>query len=165
MKADNRYPKDMWGDSTEYGYVPFPYPASVNKEDTKVNFSGESVLMMVEGKKYPTGVDQEGIYRAVQDMYLRTMDEMKNDPLFDAEQKKRDSLKAKVDDPESIEATIFYIGSRTLFDPMFDESFQTEYSGDLTTAVINSVKGNDSKQELDSVYSKVLDSFIRTYGG
>ena len=98
-------------------------------------------------------------------MYLRTMDEMKNDPLFDAEQKKRDSLKARVDDPESIEATIFYIGARTIFDPMFDESFQTEYSGDLTTAVINSVKGNDSKQELDSVYSKVLDSFVRTYGG
>lgn len=165
LKAENRYPKYMWGDSTEYGYVPFPYPASVSKEDTKVNFSGESVLMMVEGKKYPTGVDQEGIYRAVQDMYLRTMDEMKNDPLFDAEQKKRDSLKARVDDPESIEATIFYIGARTIFDPMFDESFQTEYSGDLTTAVINSVKGNDSKQELDSVYSKVLDSFVRTYGG
>ena len=76
-----------------------------------------------------------------------------------------DEFDVTVDDPESIEATIFYIGARTIFDPMFDESFQTEYSGDLTTAVINSVKGNDSKQELDSVYSKVLDSFVRTYGG
>ena len=164
LKAANRYPKDVWGDDTEFGYVPFPYPASVTKEDTKVNFSGESVLMMVEGRTYPVGITSEGVYRAVQDMYLRTMDDMKNDVNFDSDSYKRDALKAKVDDPESIEATVFYTGARTLFDPMFDESFQTEYSGDMTTAVISVVKGSDAKEALDAIYNKVKDAFVRVYG-
>lgn len=163
LRADNRYPKDMWGDNTEYGYVPFPYPSQVNKEDTKVNFSGESVMMMVAGRKYPAGVNEEGVYRALQDVFLRTIDSMKNDPTYDSERIKRNSLTSKVDDEESVEATIYYTASRTMFDPMFDESFQYEYSGDLTTAVINSVKGSDAQQEFDAVYNKVLTAFRKVY--
>lgn len=164
LKASNRYPEKLWGDTTEYGYVPFPYPSTVKKEDTRINFVGESVLMMVAGKRYTEGVKEEYVYRAVQDMYLRTIDKQSSDELYNPDSIKEASLKARVDDPESIPATIFYTASRTLFDPMFDESFQTEYSGTLTTAVIAAVKGKDAKEQLDAAYNTVLDSFIRTYG-
>lgn len=164
VKAENRYPKDLWGEGTEYGYVPFPYPSTVNKEDTKVNFVGESVIMMVDGRKYPAGVEAEHVYRAVQDMYLRTSDAQNADPLYDAEKTKEESIKAKIDDPESVTATIFYTASKTIFDPMFDESFQYEYSGSLTNAVLAAAKGSDAKEELDKVYNSVKDAFIRTYG-
>ncbi len=164
VKASNRYPKDLWGEGTEYGYVPFPYPSTVKKEDTKVNFVGESVIMMVDGVLYPTGINAEYVYRAVQDMYLRTCDGQNADPLYDSEKVKEETLKSKIDDPESVTATMYYTAARTIFDPMFDESFQTEYSGSLTTAVLAAAKGSDAKEELDKVYNSVKDAFIRTYG-
>lgn len=164
VKASNRYPKDLWGEGTEYGYVPFPYPSTVAKEDTRVNFVGESVIMMVDGVNYPSGIKDEYVYRAVQDMYIRTTDTQNADPLYDSEKVKEETLKAKIDDPESVTATMFYTASRTLFDPMFDESFQTEYSGSLTAAVLAAAKGSDAKEELDKVFNSVKDSFIRTYG-
>ena len=162
--SDNRWPDKLWGEDTQYGYVPYPYPDSVAKEDTKVNFVGESIMMMVAGKMHPQGVDEEGIYRAVQDMNLRTIQYMNEDPLFNAEDIKRNAVASRIDDPASVDATIFYTGSRTLFDPLFDESFAYHWSGDLPKAILNSVKGNDASQELSAIYDSVLNAFLKQYG-
>ena len=165
VNASNRWPSDMWGEgSTEYGYVPFPYPSTVKKEDTKVNFVDESIMMMIAGRRYPAGVDSEGVYRAVQDMYLRTVDAMNKDPLFNAEDTKRSAIMSKISDPASVNATIFYTGSKTMFDPMFDESFQYNYSGPLYTAIVNSINGSDSSQELSAIYDSVMSAFLKEYG-
>ena len=165
VRAANRWPNNLFGEgTTEYGYVPFPYIDTVAKEDTRVNFVGESVVMMIAGRSYPTGVEAEGVYRALQDMYLRTIDKQKSDPLYDAQEIKTASLKSKIDDPESITAAMFYDGSKTIFDPLFDESFQYDYSGETTSAVINSVKGADAVSEFDAIYAAVETKFIIAYG-
>ena len=165
VRAANRWPADLFGEgTTEYGYVPFPYMDTVKKEDTKVNFVGESVVMMLAGRSYPAGIEAEGIYRALQDMYLRTIDKQKADPLYDETEIKNSSLKSRIDDPESIAAAMFYDGSKTIFDPLFDSSFQHDYTGETTTAVINSVKGADAVSEFDAIYSAVETKFIIAYG-
>ena len=165
VRASNRWPADLFGEgTTEYGYVPFPYVDTVKKEDTKVNFIGESVVMMIAGRSYPAGVEAEGIYRALQDMYLRTIDKQKADPLYDEVGTKTTSLKSRIDDPESITAAMFYDGSKTIYDPLFDSSFQHDYSGETTTAIINSVKGADAVSEFDAIYSAVETKFIIAYG-
>ena len=165
LKSDNRLPADLFGEnSTKYGYVPFPYPDTMKKEESRVNFSGESVIMMLAGRQYPAGITSEEVYRAVQDMYLRTVNYMNDDPRFNAEDQKKAIVGTKVDDDASLDAVIFYTGEKTLFDPMFDESFATYYSGDLYTAIVNTVtKGNDAAQEISSVYDSVLSAFLKAY--
>ena len=165
VRNSGRWPSELWGKgTTEYGYVPFPYPSSVKKEDTKVNFVGESVIMMIAGRSLPVGIEAEGVYRAVQDMYLRTIAYQKADPLYNEEAIKTTALKSRIDDPESITAAMFYDGSKTIFDPLFDQSFQYNWSGETTTAIINSVKGADPIEELDAIFSAVETKFIIAYG-
>jgi len=165
VRNSGRWPVDLFGKgTTEYGYVPFPYPDKMDKEDTRVNFEGESVIMMISGRQYPAGVEAEGIYRAVQDMFLRTIQYQKSDPLYNEYEIKSTSLKSRIDDPESVDAAIFYDGSKTLFDPLFDQSFQYNWSGETTTAIINSVKGADAMAELDAIFSAVENKFIVAYG-
>ena len=65
VRADNRFPAEKWGPDTAYGYVPFPYPASVGKANTRVNDIGDSLIMMVAGRSYPAGVESRDIFRAV----------------------------------------------------------------------------------------------------
>ena len=74
IRNSDRFKKDMWGEGdTEFGYVPFPYPASVGKANTRVNDIGDSLIMMVSGKNHPAGVTERDIFRAVQEMYINTI--------------------------------------------------------------------------------------------
>ena len=34
VKTDNRFPADMWGENTRFGYVPFPHQDKVDKSNT-----------------------------------------------------------------------------------------------------------------------------------
>lgn len=163
VKFANRFPVDLWGDDTQYGYVPFPYPKNVGKENTMVNDLGGSIYIMVAGRNYPAGVTSEGIYYAVQTMFLNTIKYQQADPSFDANTLKYNSVKARIDDPESIEATIYFTASMTLYDPLYEESFQYEWTGETTTAVINSVKGADAREELDAIFSAVDLKFKNIY--
>ena len=163
VKASNRFPANLWGDDTQYGYVPFPYPETVGKENTMVNDLGGSIMIMVAGRNYPAGVSAEGIYYALQTMYLNTITYQQADPDFDARALKYNATKAKIDDPESIEATIYFTASMTLYDPLFEESFQYEWGGETTTAVINAVKGADAREELDAIFNTVDVKFKNIY--
>ena len=51
----------------------------------------------------------------------------------------------------------------TLYDPIFEESFQYEWGGETTTAIINSVKGADAREQLDAIFSTVDLKFKQIY--
>ena len=164
VRASNRFPAELWGSGTEYGYVPFPYPASVGKANTRVNDIGDSLILMVAGRNYPAGVDSEGIFRAVQEMYLLTSDYMKADPTYNPTELKYNSVLSRIDDPESVVATIWFTASRTIYDPLYEQSFQYEWTGESATAIKNIVvNGNDAAQEFEAIEDAVLTKFRQKY--
>ena len=69
MKGDNRWTADMWGDDTRFGYVPFPRPDDMTKEQQQIAQYGTTVLMFAEGREkyHPAGVTYDDIYMAMLD--------------------------------------------------------------------------------------------------
>ena len=119
MERNTRWPKDKleWKDKPEYGYVPFPYPDDVKKEDTRIGVSGLSVYAYISGRNYSGIVNQEIVYKAITDMFLRTRKYQNLDETFDAQQFLYDTLKKTLDNEASVEAMMYYDSSRVFFDP------------------------------------------------
>jgi uncharacterized protein YjdB len=167
VMASNRWPANLWGEgNTEYGYVPFPRPDNIAVTKTYINGVGDSVHMMAEGREtnYPAGVTYEGVYRAVIDMFINTTLNQKKDPTFDAEATKRQSLEARLDDQNSIEAVLFYTAEKVLFDPIFD-GFKLNYSGVPATTIMNAVLNNtDVSQAIETIIDQLNADFIAIYG-
>lgn len=166
VRSDNRFPAKLWGEDTQYGYVPFPYPKTVGKENTMVNDLGGSIMIMVAGRNHPADVSEEGIFYALQTMYIKTVQYQEADPDFDSSAIKYNSARANIDDPESVEATVYFNAAMTLYDPLFEESFQNEWggtNGEATNAVINAVKGADPTEEFDKIFSAVDLKFKNIY--
>ena len=143
VRNDNRWKADMFGDDTKFGYVPFPYPDNVNKEDTRIGVSGLSVLLYVAGRTYPAGVTTKDVYRAVNEMFLNTIKLQQADPDFDAEVIKRTSLQSRIDNPASIECILYYDASKVFYDPVHF-IYDLPNGKDLRQAVIDIMyKGKD----------------------
>ena len=163
VRTDNRWKADMFGDDTKYGYVPFPYPDDVAKEDTRIGVSGLSVLMYVAGRNYPAGVTTKEVYRAVNEMFLNTIKYQKADPDFDAEAIKRNSLRSRIDNDASIEAIMYYDASRVFYDPA--HAIYSSTSATVLKTPANNVmyKGNDFDTEFDAVYNSFDTLFKSIY--
>ena len=165
VRNNDRFPKNMWGDgSTEFGYVPFPYPASVGKANTRVNDIGDSLIMMIAGRNYPQGVTSRDVFRAVQEMYLKTIEYQKQDPTYNPVELRYNSVVSRIDDPESITATVWFTSARTIYDPLYEQSFQYEWTGETATAIKNIVvNGDDPAREFESIEDAVLLKFRQIY--
>ena len=82
----------------------------------------------------------------------------------DPEGLKEKAISSKLDDPESVEAFLFYTAEKTLFDPIY-AGIEVDWSSKLSTAVKNSVyKGDDFIQGIESVTNEVLMKMISIYG-
>lgn len=116
-----RWTKDMWGEGkTEYAYVPFPYPDTMAKEDTRISVANYSAYMYIAGRQYPEALGKEGynkVWYVMNEMFLRTIKYQEEDVLFDAKAIMERSLKNRLDNPASIEAVLFYDAKRVMFDP------------------------------------------------
>ncbi len=166
VRASNRFPSDMWGEDTRFGYVPYPYHPSVGKERSRVNASGDSVLLMAGARDFnhPAGVKYEDIYRALQDMYLNTIKLQEQDPTYDSDKIKETAASSKLDDPESVQAVIFYTGDKTLFDPIY-AGIETDYSSELTKVLRNAVvKGEDFTSGINAIYNNIYSNMVSIYG-
>lgn len=158
IRSDSRFPGDLWGDDTRYGYVPYPYPDSISKDQTRTNLTGNSQIVMMNNKSHPSGVEYEGIYQAAVDMYLTTVKKMEADPLFDKEDVLTNSLKSRVDDPESIDATLYFTSEKTIFDPYFGgstEGIQSYDGGETVEALKAIIIGGDIAENLEAIYNEM----------
>ena len=121
VRNAGRWTKDMWGEGkTEYAYVPFPYPDTMAKEDTRVSVANYSAYMYIAGRQYPEALGKEGynkVWYVMNEMFLRTIKYQEEDVLFDAKAIMERSLKNRLDNPASIEAVLFYDAKRVMFDP------------------------------------------------
>ena len=166
VKASNRFPEGLWGEDTKYGYVPYPYHMNIGKERSFVNMVDTSIHMQAGQREYnhPAGVTYEDIFRATQEMYLNTIKYQQQDPAFDAEAVKLQNVSAKLDDPESVEAFLYYTVEKTLYDPIFD-GISYNYSGKPATTVMSVVVNNtDFVQAMNEIEAEIYNKFISIYG-
>ena len=159
-----RWNSDMFGDDTRYGYVPFPYPDDVKKEDTKIGVSGLSVLMYVAGRNYPDGVTTEDVYRAVNDMFLNTVRNQQYDPQFDPEKEKRVLLRTKIDNLASIDCILYYDAFKVFYDAV-EVLYDSGVVNDLVQPSINVMyNGANFDEEFVLIERKVHNCLKTIYG-
>ena len=166
VKASNRWTSDLFGEDTRYGYVPFPYPDDMSKDQIRVAEYGTSLLVFLAGRDsvHPAGVTYEGIYQAMTDLYLRTNKYYQDDPAYDPDTIKHNTIASKIDDPESVEAATFWDASKVFYDAVQD--FYDSTSGSpLTTAADNIIKGSDYQQTMDGLESSYIQTFLQIYSG
>ena len=133
VNFDNRWPSNMWGRNTHYGFVPFPAPSSVDKDDLYFTaVSGEDYVMARNRSYsgYGSECTAENIFRAVIKYFAllkKTMDDGYQNSLGSSASKE---AYAKVFSNTSV----FY------FDPM--SYISLIYNRDFSKAVENVLKNN-----------------------
>ena len=165
LNNSSRWSSDLFGEDTRYGYVPFPYPDDMAKEDTRVSVSELSVLMYAAGREggYPDGVTLDGIYQAVNEMYLGTIRNQENNPSFDADTIIYNSLSNRVENDASIECIKWFTAGRVFYDPLYC-GYASNSDTPLNTPAINTmIKGNDYQQEFDAVKDTFETNFKRIF--
>ncbi len=163
----NRWPSDMWGEGkTNIGYVPFPYPDTTYKHNTRVAISDQVVYMYAKGRDhaYPSGIGAEQVYRVVNEMFLTTIMTQNSDPTFDAETELRNALSAKFSNEASVEAAMYYDSSKVIFDPTLNTYDST--GGNIFNAASKSImyEGADYQQVMESLRDSFQQKVIEIFG-
>lgn len=155
VRTGNRWPSTLWdeGGNSRFGYVPYPYPDSMQRSNTRTVGAGGACYMMAAGRQYAPGVTAKDVYRAFTEMMLLTTKYMKEDPTYDEDQIMRLAAQNKVDDPYSVDALIFFKRDKVIFDPLYSILGVSSYIGPAIDQVV--VSGAD--------YNEILDAQAITY--
>ena len=92
----NRWPSNMWGEDTRYGYVPWPRANDMDFEDIKVALGGINTLVMPIGRDYSGYGDDctaENIYWVVAEMLQRTKKYYYNNDNVWQQEKQNEAIK------------------------------------------------------------------------
>ena len=154
--TDNRWAKDLWGEDTRYGYVPWPRANDVKFDDIKVAMGGTATWVMPIGRdysQYGEDCNPENIYWAVAEMLQRTEKYYKEDPSYNEEMALR-AVAAKYAHSEASQEAYIYMQNlikdgKGYFDPLVvsDNSVGSLYTNSTSRltikgAVTQYVKGD-----------------------
>lgn len=165
LNADNRW-ATYRGELFDIGYVPYPYADTMTKADARVAMPDEAVYIMATGRT----ADQESVYRAINDMFLMTRENVENAPGYDEYELRLQNAQRLTDDPESVTA-IMYINDkgdnetnlRYFFDPLEGVYSFTQPDG-LGPALRTIIQGGDYQQTMTTVIPVVEAELNRKYG-
>ena len=164
-KGSSRWPSDIWGEDSRFGYVPFPWPDNLSKEATRVKVGTDEVVWTIAAQRErPTYVTDEDLYRMLVDYFYRVKRYQQADPSFDAEAIKRGTLEKKLDDQESIEAMLYFTFDKTvvdLTDAIYDSISGCPFTSNLAS-IVNS--GADYVQTQQEDYTIFEQKFLALYG-
>jgi len=163
VRTDNRWPSTLWdaGGNSRYGYVPFPYPDSIAKDNTRVAGSGGACYMQAAGRVYPVGVTAKDVYRAFTEMMLNTTKLVKADPTYSEDGIMTTGAENKVDDPESVTALVFFKRDKVIFDPLWGMLAVSGNIGPAIDSVITT--GADYNEILDAQGTLYLARLLELY--
>lgn len=162
IKTGNRFPDDMWGEDTRYGYVPFPYPDGMDKEDTRVSNQGGANYQIPMGRVYPEGVTAEDVYRVWTEMMLGTVAKMQADPQYNEDSLIIKAAEFKLDDPASIEAIAFFKADKVIYDPYYSIVDSATNAGPMVNAFV--VDGEDYMAVADRYYTVFMTALQAQFG-
>lgn len=163
IKDDSRFQKDMWGyGSTRFGFVPFPYPDSLDKNETRIAYQGGEIYQMSAGRVYPNGITSEYIYRAWTEMMFGTTRKMKDDPDLNEDLLMMREAQFKLDDEESMKAVTFFKRDKVIWDTFYSILPPWQYAGPMIDkVVIFEVDYMKTVYEYELIYRDALD---KAYG-
>lgn len=153
-----------WEGEPEFGYVPFPYPDDVAKENTRVGTSGLSVYLYVAGRNYPAGVSTKDVYYAMNTMFLNTHKLQEDDETFNPREIIYNSLKSRIDNDASIEAIMYYDSSRTFFDPAHGIYGSTAGTRLRQPSIDVMFNNKDFTETFGAVSAGYSEDFLDVYG-
>lgn len=163
VRDENRWSKDLWGDDTRYGYVPWPRANDIKFEDIQIALGGnDSTLVMPYGRNYEGYGDEcnpENIYYALMEMYIRTNKKMsENDTLIENNVKYDANIYT---DSEASQKAYIYVqelinAKKCYFDPIVVPSVAWDY---YYPNQINSFNMTILKKSLNYFVSNQIDSW------
>ncbi|MFY9537413.1 MAG: extracellular solute-binding protein [Bacilli bacterium] len=165
VKTDNRFKPNLWGDgTTKYGFVPFPYPNGFAKSATRTYNAGGHFYILGKGREYPSNVTAKDIYRAYTTVLLETKQYLEQDQSFDEEQQMRNQAQSRLDDPDSIEALLFFGPDKAIFDPieLLDPLWKGGSLGGALRSVV--ISGDDFHETLAPHIPRLEIELMNTYG-
>ena len=166
-KGSNRWKADLWGEgTTQFAYVPFPYPDTMKKEDTKIALTGLSVYMYIAGRPYPAELGKDGyvkVWSVMNEMFLNTIKYQEADPKFNAADQVKAALGLRIDNEASIEAIMFYNASRIFYDPAHAIYGSTSATPLKTPANNVMYRGASYDEEFNAVYETFYNDVIKIY--
>ena len=148
-----------WEGEIEFGYVPFPYPDELCKENSRIGVPEVNLYYYVKWNNrdfnlYYYKKNTEDIYRVINDMFLRTRKYQEEDENFNAKESLRDNLRNYISNEESITAMLYYDSSRAFFDPHFETNYYT--SSPVVQASVDVMYGGE---EFYSVFKKIIAEY------
>ncbi len=163
VRTDNRWPATLWdaGGNSRFGYVPFPYPDTVSKDNTRIGGVGGACYMQAAGRVYPSGVTAKDVYRAFTEMMLETTKLVKQDPTYSEDGIMTTGAEKKVDDPESVKALVFFKRDKVIFDPLWGMLTVSTQIGPAIDNVV--VTGADYNEVLDAQTTLYLARLLELY--
>ncbi len=153
VNTSNRWKEDLWTpgdpDATRFGYVPFPRPDAITKDQQKLGLTGTATWVMPIGRDYTGFGDQctaENIYRAMVKTFLLTTEYRLADSSYDPDQALNDYAAKYAESEDSVDA-FKYIAGRAkeigFYEPLAEPGnaiVNTGYST-FSTAINNYVMG------------------------
>lgn len=122
MTTEKLYNAYIYSNKDKLGFVPFPYPDYMNKNDTKVSLNQQYTYMYIKGKKYPQidssiTMTYENVWEIMNELFITSKKNMDNDEEFSYEDVIENEIIKYIDNSASIEAIMFYNESRIMYDP------------------------------------------------
>jgi len=149
-----RWPENLWGtpESTQYGYVPWPRPDDISKEQQGVAAGGTATYAMPIGREsfyaqYGPECTSENVYRAFITTFFKTDEFYKEMNEQDEDALKRAFAERWTESEESQKA-LMYMADRFkvtgFFDPMSlpTNAIQNMWSGSFAVAMRQYVQGD-----------------------
>lgn len=163
INADNRW-KDVWGkDSTEFGFVPYPYPDNGEKDKVRTSYPGSQSYVIPRGLSLPAGITEEDLLKVMTDLYVGTSMYVKSDPNYDEDVAKRAAFERLVDDPASVDAMLYLIDGRVFFDPF--EATAPHYNTGMGSAIRTLVlQGGDYNEKITPLINGIREKLIFSWG-
>lgn len=164
IRDPSRWDKDMWGEgTTKFGYVPYPRPDTVTKEDTRLNGGDGECYMMVTGVgDRPSYVTEAAVYRAWTDVIVKTAKYMEEDPTYNEDVAMKRSAEYQLDEAASLEAVTFFKRDKLIFDPIVYGIVVYSYISPFMDSIV--FDGQDYTEVMDTHYPYYLSELQRLYG-
>ena len=165
VKNDGRWQDDMWGEgTTEFGYVPFPYPDDLSKEETRIYNDTQMVYVYPNGRNYPEEIAND----AQKNIWYIMQETLSITKKYISEEEVKDSLKEelnnKYSDKNSTEAILHFYDLPFIYEPLSKLS-PIMYISPITNASTNTFyKGKDFNVEFESIYDELKSEFEAFYG-
>jgi len=164
VNNNGRWQDDIWGEgTTEFGYVPFPYPDDLTKEETRIYNDSQMIYVYPNGRNYPEEIAkdaQKNIWYIMQETLSLTKNYISEDEVKDSI---KEELNNKYADNNSIEAVIYFYDLPLIHEPL-RRLREVSAASLLKDPAINTFyKGNDYDEEFKSVYEEIKSEFESFY--